>query len=61
MLSLKHLRELGRLPLSSDHRLVLNRASYDNYKVVLNLTDNQMDAMFIVDDYLDSSQPIPSY
>ncbi len=59
-LNFKHLRELEKLPINCDHRLLLNPFSYDIYKATYNLTDDQMNAMFIVDDYPNSSQPIPS-
>lgn len=36
-----------------DHRFVINRAAYDNYKALFKLTDNQMDTMFLVSDYIE--------
>ena len=43
----------SKCPFRTDHRIVVNRASYDNYKETFKLTDDQMVTMFLVSDYME--------
>ena len=54
-LELKHLESMIKQleqPMNHDCRQVINRATYDNYKEMFNLTDDQMNKYWIVSDYI---------